>query len=391
MTSGDTAKASRLCRRFDLSESVTMSNIPLVDLAVQHRQIADEVAAGFASVMENTSFVFGKEVKQFETAFAEFIGAKHCIGVGSGCDALEFALRAAGIGPGDEVIVPANTFVATPLAVGRAGGTPVLVDCEPVHYMLDVEQVAKKITPRTRAVMPVHLYGQAAPMERLQPLAEKHGLKIIEDLAQAQGARRNGQCAGSFGDAGGTSFYPGKNLGAYGDGGAVTTNSDEVAARVRALRNYGGEIKYQHPETGFNSRLDTLQAVVLLAKLKRLAAWNEQRRQAARRYDELLAGIEGITLPGVDAGNEHVFHLYVVRVPRRDEVFKKLNAEGIGATIHYPIPVHLQGAFKFLSLGPGSFPVAEKAASEILSLPIFPGITVEQQTRIVESLRRALT
>ena len=366
-------------------------NIPLVDLAAQHRQIADEVAAGFASVMANTSFILGKEVKQFETAFAEFVGAKHCIGVGSGIDALEFALRAAGIGRGDEVIVQANTFVATPLAVERAGATPVLVDCEPVHYMLDIEQVGNKITARTRAVMPVHLFGQVAPMERLQPLAEKHGLKIIEDLAQAQGARRNGRSAGSFGDAGGTSFYPGKNLGGYGDGGAVTTSSDALAAKVRALRNYGSEVKYQHPETGYNSRLDTLQAVVLLAKLKRLATWNEERRQAARRYDELLAGIEGITLPGVDAGNEHVFHLYVLRVPHRDEVFKKMNAEGIGATIHYPIPVHLHGAFDHLGLGPGSFPVAEKAASEILSLPIFPGITVEQQTRTVDSLRRALS
>jgi dTDP-4-amino-4,6-dideoxygalactose transaminase len=219
---------------------------------------------------------------------------------------------------------------------------------------------------------------------------EKHGLKIIEDAAQAQGARRNGRGAGTFGDAAGTSFYPGKNLGAYGDGGAVTTNSDEVAARVRALRNYGSEVKYHHPEIGFNSRLDTLQAVVLLAKLKRLAAWNEQRRQAARVYDGLLAGLDGITLPRVDAGNESNFHVYVVRIPRRDEVFKRMNAEGIGATIHYPIPVHLQGAFKHLGHGPGSFPVAEKAASEILSLPIFPGITVEQQTRIVESLRRAL-
>jgi dTDP-4-amino-4,6-dideoxygalactose transaminase len=364
--------------------------IPLVDLAVQHRQIADEVAAGFASVMGNTSFVLGKEVQQFEAAFAAFVGAKHCVGVGSGLDALEFALRAAGIGQGDEVIVPANTFVATPLAVERAGATPVLVDCEPVHYMLDVGQVADRITPRTRAVMPVSLFGQIAPMERLQPLAQQHGLKIIEDLAQAHGARRNGRSAGSFGDAGATSFYPGKNLGAYGDGGAVTTSSDEVAAKVRALRNYGSEIKYEHPEAGYNSRLDTLQAVVLLAKLKRLAAWNEQRRQAARRYDELLAGLEGITLPRVDAGNEHVFHLYVVRVPHRDEVFRKLNAEGIGATIHYPIPVHLHGAFKHLKLGPGSFPVAEKAASEILSLPLYPGITVEQQATIVESLRRAL-
>jgi dTDP-4-amino-4,6-dideoxygalactose transaminase len=365
-------------------------NIPLVDLAAQHRQIAEEVNAGFASVMANTSFVLGKEVKEFEAAFAAFVGAKHCIGVGSGLDALEFALRAAGIGPGDEVIVQANTFVASALAIERAGATPVLVDCDPVHYMVDAEQVAKRITARTRAIMPVHLFGQVAPMERLQALAEKHGLEIIEDLAQAQGARRNGRTAGSFGEAGGTSFYPGKNLGAYGDGGAVTTNSDQVAEKVRALRNYGSEIKYQHPETGYNSRLDTLQAVVLLAKLKRLASWNEERRRAARRYDELLAGFKGITLPRVDAGNEHVFHLYVVRVPNRDQVFKTMNAEGIGVTIHYPIPVHLHGAFKHLGHGPGSFPVSEKAASEILSLPIFPGITVEQQQQIVESLRRAL-
>jgi dTDP-4-amino-4,6-dideoxygalactose transaminase len=366
-----------------------MANIPLVDLAAQHRQIADEVARGFAGILETTSFILGKEVKQFEEAFAAFVGAKHCIGVGNGTDALELALRASGIGPGDEVILPANTFIATPLAVARAGATPVLVDCDSVHYTLDVEQVAAKVTSRTRAVMPVDLYGQVAPMEKLEHLAKKHGLKIIEDAAQAQGAKRNGRGAGTFGDVAGTSFYPGKNLGAYGDAGAVTTDSDEVAAKVRALRNYGSEVKYHHPETGFNSRLDTLQAAVLLAKLKRLAGWNQQRREAAARYGELLRDVPGLSLPSTDAGNEHIWHLYVVRVSRRDEVLKKLNADGIGAGIHYPIPVHLQGAFKYLQLGPGSFPVAEKTAGEILSLPMFAEITAEQQARVVESLRSA--
>jgi dTDP-4-amino-4,6-dideoxygalactose transaminase len=368
-----------------------MANIPLVDLGAQHRQVAQEVAAGFASVLETTSFILGKEVKQFEEAFARFVGAKHCIGVGNGTDALELALRAAGIGPGHEVILPTNTFIATPLAVARAGATPILVDCDPVLYMLDVEQVAAKITTRTRAVMPVDLYGQVAPMEKLAPLVERHGFKIIEDAAQAQGARRNGKGAGTFGDVAGTSFYPGKNLGAYGDGGAVTTDSDQIAAKVRALRNYGSEVKYHHPEIGFNSRLDTLQAVVLLAKLKRLAAWNQARREAALRYERLLSDIPGITLPRTDAGNEHIFHLYVVRVPDRDDVLKKLNADGIGAGIHYPIPVHLQGAFKHLGLGPGSFPVAEKAAREIISLPMFAEITADQQAHIAERLRQALT
>jgi dTDP-4-amino-4,6-dideoxygalactose transaminase len=367
-----------------------MANIPLVDLGAQHRQIADEVARGFARVLETTSFILGKEVKQFEEAFAAFVGAKHCVAVANGTDALELALRAAGVGPGAEVILPTNTFIATALAVARAGATPVLVDCEPVHYMLDVEQVAKKITPRTRAIMPVDLYGQLPPMEAVEALAQKHGLAIVEDAAQAQGAKRNGRGAGTFGVAAGTSFYPGKNLGAYGDGGAVTTGSDEIAAKVRALRNYGSEVKYHHPETGFNSRLDTLQAVVLLSKLERLAAWNEARRAAARRYDELLAGVSGLTLPQTLAGNEHIWHLYVVRVPRRDEVLKKLNADGIGAGIHYPVPVHLQGAFKHLGHAAGDFPIAEKTSGEIISLPMFAEITADQQARVVERLEAAL-
>jgi dTDP-4-amino-4,6-dideoxygalactose transaminase len=367
-----------------------MANIPLVDLGAQHRQVSDEVARGFEGVLETTSFILGKEVKQFEEAFAAFVGVKHCVAVSNGTDALELALRAAGIGAGAEVILPTNTFIATALAVARAGATPVLVDCDPVSYMLDADQVVAKITPRTRALMPVDLYGQVAPMEVLEPLARQHGLLIIEDAAQAQGAKRHGRGAGTFGAAAGTSFYPGKNLGAYGDGGAITTSSDEIAAKVRALRNYGSEVKYHHPETGFNSRLDTLQAVVLLAKLKRLAGWNESRRAAARRYDELLADVPGVTLPSTLEGNEHIFHLYVVRVPKRDEVLKKLNADGIGAGIHYPIPIHLQGAFKQLGHAVGDFPVAERTSREIISLPMFGEITAEQQMRVVDRLKAAL-
>jgi dTDP-4-amino-4,6-dideoxygalactose transaminase len=366
--------------------------IPLVDLGAQHRQVADEIARGFARVFEKTAFILGEDVKRFEDAFAAFTGAKHCIGVGNGTDALELALRAVGVGLGDEVIVPANTFVATPLAAARAGATPVFVDCDPETYLLDVDEVAAKIGPRTRAVMPVDLYGQVAPMERLGPLVEKCGLKVIEDAAQSQGAKRHGRGAGTFGDAAGTSFYPGKNLGAYGDAGAVLTSSDELAAKLRALRNYGSAVKYHHPEAGFNSRLDTLQAVVLLAKLGRLAGWNQARREAAARYDRLLdeAALPGVKPPRTLAGNEPVFHLYVLRIPHRDEVLKKLNAEGIGAGIHYPVPCHLQGAFRYLGLGPGAFPVAEKAANEIISLPIYGEITAEQQARVVDALGRAL-
>jgi dTDP-4-amino-4,6-dideoxygalactose transaminase len=367
--------------------------IPPVDLRAQHRAIAEEVAAGFAAVLDKTAFILGPAVKDFETAYAAFVGARHCIGVANGTDALELALRAAGADAESEVLLPANTFIATALAVVRAGARPVLVDCDPDDHLLDVAQAAARTTARTRFIIPVHLYGQMVAVEKVEALARDRGLTIIEDAAQAQGARRNGRAAGTIGLASGTSFYPGKNLGAYGDAGAVTTDDDGIAAKIRALRNYGSEVKYHHPELGFNSRLDTLQAVVLAAKLKRLAAWNEARRAAARRYDELLAGhpdLAAVTPPRTLAGNEHVFHLYVVRVPGRDEVVKKLNADGVGAQIHYPVPIHLQGAFRHLGLGAGSFPVAEKAAREILSLPMYPEITAEQQGRVVASLRRAL-
>jgi len=364
--------------------------IPLVDLKAQHLQISDALRDGFARVLENTSFVLGKEVAEFEAAFARFSSVRHCIGVANGTDALELAIRAAGLGPGDEVLLPANTFIATALAVARAGATPVLVDSDPVYHLIDVEKAAQRVGPRARAILPVHLYGQVAQMEALTDLALAKHLVLLEDAAQAQGATRHGRTAGGFGLAAGTSFYPGKNLGAYGDAGAVVTNDDAVAAKVRALRNYGSEMKYQHSETGFNSRLDTLQAVVLLAKIVHLARWNDARRQAARRYDELLAGLPGVTPPATMGGNEHVWHLYVVRVRKRDAVLARLNAAGIGAGIHYPVPIHLQGAFRHLGHGPGAFPVAERAAREILSLPLFAEITSAQQERVVAELRAAL-
>lgn len=365
-------------------------NIPLVDLQAQHEQVRDEVQKGWDAVLARTAFVLGEEVAEFERSFADFSGVRHCVGVANGTDALELALRALDIGPGDEVVVPANTFIASALAVARAGATPVLVDVDPATHLVDPQKVAAAVTPRTRALMPVHLYGQVAPMADLRAIADEHGLHVVEDAAQAQGAKQGGRTAGGFGRVAGTSFYPGKNLGAYGDAGAVVTDDDELAGRVRALRNYGSEVKYHHPETGFNSRLDTLQAVVLSAKLRRLAAWNEQRRQAAARYDELLADLEEATRTVTLDGNEHVWHLYVVRVPDRDAVLASLHEAGVGAGIHYPVPVHLQGAFAHLGHGPGSFPVTEQAANEILSLPMYAEITPEQQERVVDVLRKAL-
>lgn len=366
------------------------SAIPLVDLKAQHAQVAAEVASGFERVMSETAFISGKDVAQFEQAFAAFSGVKHCIGVANGTDALELALRANDIGPGDEVIVPANTFIASALAVVRAGATPRLCDCDPDYQLLDPTQLAQHINPRTRAIMPVHLFGQLAPMQAISEIARAHNLILVEDAAQAQGAKHNERGAGSWGAATGTSFYPGKNLGAYGDAGGVITSSDSIAQRVRELGNYGSNVKYHHPTLGFNSRLDTLQAVVLNAKLKRLAGWNAQRRAAAARYRELLADVPGIVLPETLAGNEHIWHLFVVRVAKRDEVLKRLHAAGIGAGVHYPKPIHMQGAFAYLGHRPGDFPVAERAASEILSLPMFAEITAEQQQRVVAELRRTL-
>jgi dTDP-4-amino-4,6-dideoxygalactose transaminase len=369
--------------------TTTAEPIPLVDLKAQHAEIAAEVAEGFARVIADTAFVLGPQVREFETAFAAFCGLPHCVGVANGTDAIELTLRALGIGPGDEVIVPANTFIASALGIVRAGARPVIVDCDE-YQLLDPARIEAAVGPKTKAVLPVHLFGQIADMEKIVEVAGAHGLAVVEDGAQSQGARRNGRPSGGFGAAAATSFYPGKNIGAYGDAGAVVTASDAVAGHLRKLRNWGSEQKYHHPEIGFNSRLDTLQAVVLAAKLKRLADWNQARREAAARYDELLADVPGIELPKTLPGNEHVWHLYVVRVQRRDEVLAKLNAEGIGAGIHYPVPLHLHGALEFLGYRAGDFPEAERAAAEILSLPMYPHLTGAQQERVVEALRRAL-
>jgi dTDP-4-amino-4,6-dideoxygalactose transaminase len=367
-----------------------MTAVPLVDLRAQHAEIAAEVEAGFARVLGQTAFILGEDVAAFEGEFAQFSSVRHCIGVANGTDALELALRALGIGRGDEVIVPTNSFVATALAAVRTGATVVLVDCDPTFLLIDAEAVRARLGPRTRAIMPVHLYGQAAPMEALVATGAGKDVVLVEDAAQAQGARRHGRMAGGLGAIAGTSFYPGKNLGAYGDAGAVLTDSDALADRVRALRNYGSTVKYDHRELGFNSRLDTLQAVVLRAKLRRLATWNAARREAARRYDTLLADLSDVRRPATLPGNEHVWHLYAVRVPHRDAVLQHLNAAGIGAGIHYPVPIHLQPAFSAMGYRRGEFPQAERAAGELLSLPLFPEITSDQQERVVSALRAAL-
>jgi dTDP-4-amino-4,6-dideoxygalactose transaminase len=368
-----------------------MRAIPLVDLAAQHLAVEREVAAGWQEVLAGTSFIGGPQVAAFESAFAAFSGTKHCVGMANGTDAIEVALRALRIGRGDECVLPANTFIATAEAVIRAGATPVLVDCsDDSTYLMDSDAVEAAVTERTRAIIPVHLYGQAAPVERLRPIAERIGASIVEDAAQSQGAQRHGTRAGALGHVAATSFYPGKNLGAYGDAGAALTDSPELAARMRMIADHGARRKYEHEVVGLNSRLDSIQAVVLSAKLRRLADWNAARRAAAGRYDALLAGVPTVVRPSVLDGNEHVWHLYVVRVADRDRVLKELHAAGIGAGIHYPVPLHLSEAFAPLGYGEGAFPAAERAAREVLSLPLYPEITPAQQERVVSVLASAI-
>lgn len=367
----------------------TSTAVPLVDLDWQHRVIADEVMAGIAGVLQHKGFVLGPETVAFEREFAEYCGVNHVLGVGNGTDALELALRGLGVGRGDDVIVPTNTFVATAEAVVRVGANVVLVDCDE-NFLIDPESVRQRLTPKTRAIMAVHLYGQMAPVEILRQIAGPD-VAIIEDAAQAQGARRLGRRAGSLGEAAGTSFYPGKNLGAYGDAGAVMTADDHVAERIARLRNHGGVQRYEHLDVGVNSRLDSMQAVVLSAKLARLDEWNTLRREAADRYGAMLAEIPGIVVPQVAPGNEHVWHLYVVRVAERDAVLAHLAKAGVSAGIHYPSPIHLLPAFDYLGHSAGDFPTAERQAAELLSIPVFPGITVVQQVRVVDALAQAVS
>ena len=362
----------------------TAAPVPLVDLGLQHRRIAEEVRAGMDDVLERTSFVLGPQVTRFEEEYATYSGVPHCIGVGNGTDAVELALRGAGVGAGDEVVIPANTFVATAEAVVRAGARIVLADCD-VDHLLDPGSLERHLTARTRAVIGVDLYGQVARFEEYAAIVGPD-VVLVEDAAQSQGATRHGQRAGSFGAAAGTSFYPGKNLGAYGDAGAVTTTRDDIDHLVRQMRNHGGVRRYEHQVVGTNSRMDSLQAVVLSAKLRHLEAWNAERVQAAARYDDLLADVEGVVRPRTLEGNTHVWHLYVVRVAERDRVLDRLGEQGIGAGIHYPAPIHRLPAFSDLAHLDGALPVAEGTASEILSLPLFPGITQSQQERVVAAL-----
>jgi dTDP-4-amino-4,6-dideoxygalactose transaminase len=360
--------------------------VQFVDLQAQFRALKDEVMPAVESVFSRAAFILGDEVGAFERAFADYHGAAHCVGVNSGCDALLCALKACNIGPGDEVIVPDNTYIASVLAISAVGATPVLVDCLDDTCEMDVEAAARAVTPKTKALLPVHLYGQAADMGAVMALARAHGLKVIEDAAQAHGARTQGRLCGTIGDVGCFSFYPGKNLGAYGDGGAIVTQSDEIAEAVRQYRNYGQSRKYYHDSLGWNARLDTVQAAILGVKLKYLDGWNAARRAHAAAYRHELEGLP-IRFQTIVPGNESVFHLMVIRVERRDELIDHLGKQGVACGIHYPVPVHLQKAYAQLGLGPGAFPVTERMASEMLSLPIYPELTPEQIQHVGASVR----
>lgn len=364
-----------------MSASDAEGRIPFVDLAGQYRMLKPAMDEAVLRVLSRGDFILGEDVAEFEREFALYCRVRHAIGVGDGVDALQLALRALGIGPGDEVILPAHTFVATALAVWQVGARPVLVDVDPRYYTLDPEAAARAVTSRTKALLPVHLYGQPADMDPLLELARSRGLAVVEDAAQAHGAEYKGRRCGTLGDIGCFSFYPGKNLGAYGDGGGITTDRDDLAERIRQLRHYGQKTKNVHAVKGFNSRLDTVQAAVLRVKLPHLDGWNDERRAAATRYGALLGG-RGIGLPTEAPWARHVWHLYVVQVGNREAVQRALDAAGIAHGVHYLKPVHLYEAFADLGFGPGSFPVAEALSPRILSLPMYPGITPAQVERV---------
>jgi len=361
--------------------------IPLVDLKAQYASIRPEIDAAIQNVIDNTSFIMGPAVRTFEDAFAAYCGAAHCIGVSNGTAALELALRAYGIGPGDEVITVAHTFIATAEAISALGATPVFVDIDPGTYTLNPDLLAAAITLNTRAVLPVHIYGQPADMTRINLIAQAHGLVVIEDAAQAHGATWQGRLAGTLADAACFSFYPGKNLGAYGDAGALTTNDASIAEQVRLWRNHGRRSKYLHDLKGFNERIDTLQAAILGAKLPHLAAWTAARRRLAARYSELLADCE-VVLPQVAAEAEPAWHLYVIRTPQRDPLLDFLKQHGVEAGIHYPVPLHLQPAYTDLNYQVGDLPVTETVADTCLSLPLYPEMSDAQQDRVVGLVRQ---
>lgn len=367
---------------------MTTLQVPFLSFAPQHAPIREAVLAAQARVYDSYWYVLGEEVQQFEREYAAFNQVEQAVGVANGLDALVLALRVLGIGPGDEVIVPSNTYIATWLAVTQVGATPVPVEPDLTTSNLDPTRIAAAITPRTRAIMPVHLYGQACRMQEIMEVATRHNLLVVEDNAQAQGAAFNGQLTGSFGHVNGTSFYPGKNLGALGDAGAVTTNDPALAKKVSVLRNYGSQQKYYNEVVGYNSRLDELQAAVLRVKLQHLPAWTQQRQQVAAWYGQHLAGIDGLHLPAVAAGATHVYHLYVVRTAQRDALQQHLTTQGIGTMIHYPVSPHRQQAYAHLELPVGAFPIAEELAATCLSLPMWPGMTEAHVSAVAAAIRQ---
>jgi dTDP-4-amino-4,6-dideoxygalactose transaminase len=366
------------------------TRIPFVDLQAQYLSIGSDVSEAMMRVVERGDYILGDDVRLFEEEFAKYIGTSEAIAVGSGLDALELALRAYEIGPGVEVITAANTFIATVLAIMATGARPILVDVNRETYNIDPAAIEAAITSKTKAIMPVHLYGQPADMQPILEIARKHGLIVIEDAAQAHGAWYDGRRAGSLGHAAGFSFYPAKNLGAYGDGGMVVTNDAAAAEKIRRLRNYGQRVKYEHSIIGTNSRLDTIQAAILRVKLRHLDQWNAARNEHAAAYNELLAGTS-IVLPKMAPRCTHVYHLYVIQLDRRSEVQELLTARGISTGIHYPIPIHLQEACAGLGYHKGDFPVTENAASRVLSLPMYPEMTIKQREFVANELLEVIS
>lgn len=363
--------------------------VPLADLRGQFAQVRSEILVALSAVAESGGYILGPRVAAFEEHFAYAHGVKHCIGVNTGTSALHLALLVAGVGPGDEVLTVPMTFVATSWAISYCGARPVFVDVDPTTYTMDPEQVADRITPRTKAIMPVHLYGQPADLGPLREIADRHGIPLIEDAAQAHLATYQGRPVGSFGLAAGFSFYPGKNLGACGEGGAVVTDDDKLAARMRALRDHAQTQRYHHNEIGFNYRMDAIQGAVLGIKMKHIAKWTERRRALAERYLTALRDLP-LDLPCVRADREPVWHLFVVLHPERDRIRAELEDRGIQTGLHYPIPVHLQTAYQSLGYKPGDFPVAERIGRECFTLPLYPEMTEEQQDAVVAALTKIL-
>jgi dTDP-4-amino-4,6-dideoxygalactose transaminase len=366
------------------------TQVPFIDLRVQHEPLMGEFVAAFRQVTESSAFAGGPFVASFETEFAAFCETRYALGVGSGTDALWLSLQALGVGPGDEVITAPNSFMATAEAISRCGARPMFVDVDERSYTMDPAQLESAITLRTQAIIPVHLFGQMAEMNSILAIARRYGTPVVEDACQAHGAEYHGRKAGSMGVTGCFSFYPGKNLGALGEAGAITTEEGDLRLRIQALRDHGQAVKYDHSHIGWNARMDGIQAAVLSLKLRRLADANVARRTHAALYDQLLAGVPEVIRPVAAPGRRHVYHIYAVRVQDRNGVLQRMAARGVNCGIHYPVPIHLQKAYGFLELGPGSYPVAERCAQEFLSLPMYPELNPEQIEFVVRNLKESL-